>query len=143
MIAITVRHLPPTDTKPRRLKVKAEGVPHLIFDANDKTPREAAERLCLKYDWPGQDLVEGHLPNGDAVFVFDPHRPAIRRALGLAEGLANAAFAHQEKAGPRRVTEDNLKAARQRWDCAREDLPDPWRGFLRERVTCGSEGGAE
>lgn len=123
MKAITVRHLPPTDTKPRRLKVQAEGVPHLIFDANSKTPREAAECLCLTHDWP-RDLIEGGLPNGDIVFVFNPYA----RTLAAASGLANTAFALQEKAGPRRVLEDNLKAARQRFDLAAIDegykLPD-------------------
>ena len=71
MKAITAKYLPPTDTKPRRIKVQAEGVPHLIFDSHSTTPREAAERLCIKFGW-GTDLIEGTLPNGDRVFVFAP-----------------------------------------------------------------------
>lgn len=116
MKAITCKHLPPTDTKPRRLKVQAEGVPHLIFDSNGTTPRQAAERLCVKFGWP-TDLIEGTLPNGDLVFVFSPYTKLIEAG----EGLAGWAFSLQEKVGRRQVVYDNLKAARQRWDLARED----------------------
>ena len=73
MKAITVKHLPATNTKPSRIKVQAEGVPHLIFDSNSTTPRQAAERLCVKFGWP-TDLIEGTLPNGDLVFVFAPRK---------------------------------------------------------------------
>lgn len=119
MIAITVRTLPATDTKPRRLKVKAEGVPHLIFDANDKTPREAAERLCLNYDWPGQDLVEGHLPNGDTVFVFHPFRKLLR----IGDGLANSAFNLAQCGGQVLAQRhaDSLGDQRRQWDAARKE----------------------
>ena len=72
MRAILCKHLPPTNTKPRRIKIQAWGVPHLIFDANSTTPREGAERLCVKHDWP-TDLIGGILPNGDTVFVFSPN----------------------------------------------------------------------
>ena len=116
MKAITVKHLPPTDTKPRRLKVQAEGVPHLIFDSNSTTPRQAAERLCIKFGW-GTDLIEGTLPNGDLVFVFNPHA----KTLAAGETLASAAFATQEKVGKRKDREASLKAARQTWDLARAD----------------------
>lgn len=115
MKAILVRSLPPTDTRPRRLKASAEGVPSLIVSAHsDLSPQELAEQLCRRQGWP-TDLVGGQLPNGDLVFCFDPHAEALRAG----EALANCAFALQEKAGRRAVLEDNLKAARQRWDAIR------------------------
>jgi hypothetical protein len=110
MKAITVKHLPPTDTKPRRIKVQAEGVPHLVFDANSTTPRQGAERLCVKFGW-GIDLIEGTLPNGDLVFVFNPHAAA----LAASDKLANAAFALGHRPSNKGL-QDKLAAARQAWD---------------------------
>jgi hypothetical protein len=116
MKAITAKHLPPTNTKPRRIKVQAEGVPHLIFDSNSTTPREAAERLCVKFGW-GTDLIEGTLPNGDTVFVFNPHA----KLLHIGAGLANSAYNLAQHGG--RVLEqqhaESLGRQREAWDEAR------------------------
>jgi len=116
MKAITCKHLPPTNTKPRRLKVQAEGVPHLIFDSNSTTPREAAERLCVKFGW-GVDLIEGTLPNGDLVFVFNPHSKLIR----IGDGLANTAYNLSQHGG--KVLEqrhaDSLKEQQLKWDACK------------------------
>jgi hypothetical protein len=116
MKAITVKHLPPTDTKPRRLKVRAEGVPHLVFDANSTTPRRAAERLCVKFGW-GTDLIEGTLPSGDLVFVFNPHGPLIR----IGDGLANSAHNLCQQAGQvlSQRSADSLKDQYQKWDACK------------------------
>lgn len=85
MKAIQVKCLPATDTKPRRWKAIAEGVPHIIVGSYDATARDAALLLCEKYNW-GRDLIEGGLPNGDLVFVFAHPDPRIAAALDAIPG---------------------------------------------------------
>lgn len=116
MKAITAKHLPPTNTKPRRIKVQAEGVPHLIFGSDDTTPREAAERLCVKFGWD-TDLIEGTLPNGDLVFVFNPYTKLIR----IGDGLANSAHNLCQQAGQvlSQRSADSLKDQYQKWDACK------------------------
>ena len=116
MKAISAKYLPATNTKPARIKVQAEGVPHLIFDDYSTTRREAAERLCVKFGW-STDLIEGTLPNGDTVFVFNPHGALIR----IGDGLANTAYNLSQHGG--RVLEqrhaDSLKQQQLAWDACK------------------------
>lgn len=119
MKAITVKYLPPTNTKPTRIKVQAEGVPHLIFDSNSTTPLQAAQRLCIKFGW-GTDLIEGTLPNGDLVFVFNPHV----RLLQIGAGLATTAFNLSQQVGQpiHKQYAECLNRQREEWDEAYRNL---------------------
>lgn len=70
--AIVVRHLPPTNYRPHRLKAFASaGSITISRDAlpADKPECAVAQKLADKYGWKGE-LVQGGLPNGDSVFVF-------------------------------------------------------------------------
>ena len=73
MKAIQTRYFGPTNTKPSRIKVWAEGVPAMFFSydhaENDGGRFNAALALARKYHWQGA-LVEGALPNGDSVYCF-------------------------------------------------------------------------
>jgi len=70
--AIVVKYFGPSNTKGSRLRVSAEGVPSMTvsYDHGAHNPKlDAAQAFCAKHDWNGE-LVEGTLPDGDAVFVF-------------------------------------------------------------------------
>lgn len=80
MKAITVSVLPATDTLPRRVKAKAEGVPAITRSvcevegrdslSLDKVCEKLAHELCTKYGW-GKRLAGGVLPDGRThVFCF-------------------------------------------------------------------------
>lgn len=82
MKAIHIKSLPPTNTRPRRIKAVAEGVPPITrsvdeierqhgTDTYDETCKALALELCEKYGW-GQRLAGGVLANGDRVFCFIP-----------------------------------------------------------------------
>ena len=71
-VAIFVKYIPATNTKPSRLKATANGNSITIPYSYDKSGCDlfatAAEALCKKMDWPG-NLIGGELDNG-YVFVF-------------------------------------------------------------------------
>jgi polysaccharide pyruvyl transferase WcaK-like protein len=82
MKAIQVRYLPPTDRKPSRLKVSAEGVKSvtvqkaatMTFGLHDhRSSEDVAVQALLdqnpQWGWRLDDLVNGRLPNGDLVYV--------------------------------------------------------------------------
>lgn len=75
MKAIVVKYHGPTNTKGSRYSATAEGVARLYMSKDyslnsDECKHEAAKKLCTKMCWP-TNLIEGTLPNGDSVFVFD------------------------------------------------------------------------
>ncbi len=81
MQAIVVKYLSPTNTRGSRLKVSAAAGSVTIsypYGVNQSdTARVAAEALCEKLGgpragWDSSRLIEGTLPNGDAVLVFAP-----------------------------------------------------------------------
>lgn len=70
MQAILVKYLGPTNSRPSRYKASCQAGSITIsksYGRNDAA--DAALALCTKLGWEG-DLIEGGLPNGDAVFVF-------------------------------------------------------------------------
>jgi hypothetical protein len=86
MKAIVVKYFGPTHLKGSRLRVSAEGVPSMTvsYDHGAHEPKlDAAKEFCRKHGWH-ENIQEGTLPNGDAVFVFLGVRSAIvRNAEGL------------------------------------------------------------
>lgn len=75
MKAIVVKYHGPTNTKGSRYSAQAEGVPRIYMSKDyslnsDECMHEAAKKLCAKMGWKGT-LIEGTLPNGDSVFVFE------------------------------------------------------------------------
>lgn len=78
MKAIKTSILYATNTKPTRIKVQAEGVPHIVVGRDslegteEEQHRRAAFCLCEKYGW-GFNLVSGGLPTpGQWVHCFVP-----------------------------------------------------------------------
>lgn len=99
MKAILTKTLFATDYKPTRIKVQAEGVPHIVVSKGlleitlkEKGEREteealhqaAARILCRRYEW-GTSLVSGGLPTpGQWVHCFVPQaaeKSKLREAL--------------------------------------------------------------
>lgn len=77
MKAILTHVLPPTNTKPARIKATAEGVETVVISRAayaelDTAHRVAAESLAERHGWLDGDwvLVDGTLPNGDVAHVF-------------------------------------------------------------------------
>lgn len=93
MKAILTKTLFATDYKPTRIKVQAEGVPHIVVSKGlleitlkEKGEREteealhqaAARILCRRYEW-GTSLVSGGLPTpGQWVHCFTPQEETVR-----------------------------------------------------------------
>lgn len=90
MKAIVTKYIPATDTRPSRVKAKAEGVPPITISYNsyDNPHREAALALCRKYGW-GEDLLSGGMPDQTGeVFVFaDPLTRAMRKVESVREAF--------------------------------------------------------
>lgn len=83
MKAILTKTLYATNTKPTRIKIQAEGVPHIVvsrdqFDGGEEeVHRAAALKLCEKYRW-GTSLVSGGLPTpGQWVHCFVPQQGKV------------------------------------------------------------------
>ena len=73
MKAIVTTYKGPTTTRGSRILVRAEGVPRKSYPydhAADNVHRQCAEAFRDALGWKG-DLVEGGLPNGAHVFVFE------------------------------------------------------------------------
>lgn len=71
-LAIEVKILPSTNIKPTRVKAftRDYNVTQSLHSINDPNAcRYMALKLCEMCGW-SNDLVEGQLPNGNAVFVF-------------------------------------------------------------------------
>lgn len=70
--AIVVKKIPVTNTK--GAKLKASIWPNISvtipYPYEDDDFRHAAEALLKKMEWHDVDLIEGWLPNQDAVFVM-------------------------------------------------------------------------
>lgn len=77
MQAIQTRYYGPTNTRPARIRAWATAgnisVSVHVIPANENRFRHAALALCLRLNWSilPEILLEGSLPNGDTVFVFD------------------------------------------------------------------------
>ncbi len=92
MKAILTTYIPVTNTRPNRVKAKAEGVPAVIITWNsslelEENHKAAALALCAKYDWlkdGKHELAGGGLPNQRGyAFVFVPNfRKAAQVLLG-------------------------------------------------------------
>jgi len=101
MKAIVTKYLPATNTKPSRVKAKAEGVSAITISYNsyDDPQREAALTLCRKYKW-GEDIVGGGLPDqtGECfVFVGEMAAPPSFK-VSLPRGRWRRGFATVEDA---------------------------------------------
>jgi len=86
MKAIITKTLFATSYKPTRIKVQAEGVPHIVVSRGDGTEEEnhraAALKLCEKYSW-GTNLVSGGLPTpGQWVHCFGVSEVALALEQG-------------------------------------------------------------
>lgn len=88
MKAIVTKYIPASNTKPSRIKAKAEGVPSVTITYShdgDSSHREAALALCREHGW-GETLISGGMPDQSGeVFVF---ADSLRRVI---EGLVHAA----------------------------------------------------
>jgi hypothetical protein len=85
MKAITTKYIPATNTKPARIKAKAEGVAAITYSYGklegmlpgtntDDTYKKAAELYIAANGWSG-DLIGGGLPDQSGYcFVFSPAR---------------------------------------------------------------------
>lgn len=78
MQAIQTRYHGPTNTRPARITARAAAGSITIsvhtIPANVNRYRFVAVALCAKLLWSdsiADNLVQGSLPNGDEVFVFD------------------------------------------------------------------------
>ena len=82
MWAITVKFLGPTNTKPSRWSVQANkkrreySKGHFVGKSDDADARAAAEAFAAERGWTNDQgkygkLIEGMLPDGVRVFVFD------------------------------------------------------------------------
>lgn len=87
MKAIHTKTLYATNTKPTRIKVQAEGVPHIIVGrdgiegSEEEIHQQAALKLCAKYSW-GTNLVSGGLPTpGQWVHCFGVSLEAYKNDL--------------------------------------------------------------
>lgn len=103
MKAIITKTLFATDYKPTRIKVQAEGVPHIVVGRDavenqliaggvrvteEALHQLAARKLCAKYDWD-QRLVSGGLPTlGQWVHCFGVSEAAYKNDLAEAESRA-------------------------------------------------------
>lgn len=88
MKAIVTKYIPATNTKPSRVKAKAEGVPAIVisYGSHDNPHREAALTLCRKYGW-GEDIIGGGMPDQTGeCFVFAGHIMEPLRLLLSVEG---------------------------------------------------------
>lgn len=111
MKSISVSILPATDTLPRRVKAKAEGVPAITRSVSevegrdslslDKVCEKLALELCAKYGW-GKRLAGGVLPDGRThVFCFvEDKRKVLHARDALSEAIENPVS-----------TEDEVRAA--------------------------------
>jgi hypothetical protein len=72
------------------------------YDHGAHDPKlEAAQAFCAKHEWSGAGLVEGVLPNGDAVFVFNfPRANSRTNAEGLTFQEWFAATGRNDTASP-------------------------------------------
>lgn len=73
MKAIVTKFHGPTNTKGSRISAEAEGCPRIYRpkDYGSSNPhRDVAEEYRDLQGWKGR-LIEGSLPKGDCVFVFD------------------------------------------------------------------------
>jgi hypothetical protein len=90
MKAIITKYIPATNTKPSRVKAKAEGVPAVAisYGSHENPHREAALTLCRKYGW-GENIIGGGMPDQTGeVFVFaDPLVRAMRRLEATREAF--------------------------------------------------------
>lgn len=90
MKAIVTKYIPATNTKPSRVKAKAEGVPAITISHGSygNPHREAALTLCRKYGW-GEDIIGGGMPGQTGeVFVFaDPLTRAMRKVEAAREAF--------------------------------------------------------
>lgn len=90
MKTIVTKYIPATNTKPSRVKAKAEGVPAITinYNSHDNPHREAALTLCRKYGW-GEDIIGGGMPDQTGeVFVFaDPLVRAMRKLEATREAF--------------------------------------------------------
>lgn len=92
MKAITTKYIPPTNTKPARIKAMAEGVPAITYSYGklegmlpgtntDDTHKKAAELYIAANGWSGE-LIGGGLPDQSGYcFVFAPPENLIIRNL--------------------------------------------------------------
>lgn len=78
MQAITVKYVPATNTKPCRLRVKAQAKTQFIsYDGEhgyDAEAKKAAQDFAFSLGWTGT-FHGGTLPSGDTVFVCSDKRP--------------------------------------------------------------------
>lgn len=73
MQAILVRYKAWTQTKPSRFIVSASAGRKTYSKSTYETESAAAHAFAHSKDWlrDGEKLIEGTLPNGDVVFVFN------------------------------------------------------------------------
>ena len=73
MKAIIAKALPATETKPRRIKIMAEGAKSRIVSYNNEWDYEqVTEQYARDLGWlaKGTKMAHGQLPNGDHVACF-------------------------------------------------------------------------
>ncbi len=77
MKAIITTFIPCTNTKPDRIKAKAEGVPAVIWSgfgnhtgSIEEAHADAARKLCLKYNWKGSMVCGGTPDSRGYAFCF-------------------------------------------------------------------------
>ena len=79
MKAIQVRYLPATSHRPARLKASAHGIKSVTVSKPTISVGCSAEDVAVQalldqnpqWKWTLADLVNGRLPNGDLVYVYN------------------------------------------------------------------------
>ena len=90
MKAIVTKYIPATNTKPSRVKAKAEGVPAIVISYGKHLypHKEAALTLCRKYGW-GEDIIGGGMPDqtGECFVFLDRIAKALRAVEATREAF--------------------------------------------------------
>lgn len=73
MKAIQTKFIGPTNTKPSRIKVSADGVTSKIYQAYDFSHQAAALAFCEFHGW-GKNLAHGQLDSATWFHCFIPER---------------------------------------------------------------------